>query len=322
MVVTEGLTKRFKKEKRKKEYIDALRGISFRISEGEIFGIMGPNGAGKTTLLKILSCVLRPDSGDAWVNGHHVIRDRRMAKASSNLVVGGSWIGLNYAYTVRENLKFFGKLFGIPRGELERRIEEAIRLFYLGDIIDKESLFLSSGQIYKAVLGKILLIRTPVLFLDEPTRSLDPIMANKVRAVMSNTLVREYGITTVITSHQAAEVETLADRVALLKDGQIIACDEPSHLRRMMKDRVESIKIGFTGGNVDSKFFSTLKGLGGVIDAGLHDGMVEVTTQDLEDLMPRLLRAFEGEGLRVIHLESTRPSLEDTFRYLVKEEPA
>lgn len=322
MVVTEGLTKRFKKEKRKKEYVDALRGVSFRVSEGEIFGIMGPNGAGKTTLLKILSCVLRPDSGDAWVNGHHVMKDRRMAKASSNLVVGGSWIGLNYAYTVRENLKFFGKLFGVPKGELEMRIDEAVKLFDLGDIIDKESLFLSSGQIYKAVLSKILLIRTPVLFLDEPTRSLDPIMANKVRAVMSNTLAREYGITIVITSHQAAEVETLADRVALLKDGQIIACDAPSHLRRMMKDRVERVRIGLTGGDLNSRFFSILKSLSGVMDAGFSDGMVEVTALDLEDLMPKLLRTFEGEGLRITHLESARPSLEDAFRYLVKEEPA
>jgi ABC-type multidrug transport system ATPase subunit len=117
-------------------------------------------------------------------------------------------------------------------------------------------------------------------------------------------------------------VETLADRVALLKDGQIIACDAPSHLRRMMKDRVEKVRIGLTGGDLNSRFFTVLKGLGGVMEVGLRNGMVEVTALDIEDLMPRLLKTFEGEGLRIIHLDSAMPSLEDTFRYLVKEEPA
>ncbi len=309
IVVVENLSKRYRKEK-SREYITALKSVSFKVKRGEIFAIMGPNGAGKTTMLKILSCVIRPDSGDAWVYGYHIIRDRAKAKSASNLIIGGSWIGLHYAYTVRRNLIFFGKLFGLPDNVIGERIKEAIELLDLKDIIDKEAIFLSTGERHRAILAKMLLIRTPVLFLDEPTRSLDPVLANKVRFLLSNLISKEYGITVVMTSHQAVEVETIADRVALLNKGRIIACDTPENLRRRI-NKLEKLVVRIKG-NLRIKPQDV-----GAEDVKYSEDSIEIICRDSESVIPKLLSLAKANGARVVGIRVERPSLEDVFKELV-----
>ena len=316
MIIADNLTKRFKKEKGK-GIIEALKGISFKVRKGEIFAIMGPNGAGKTTLLKILSCVIRPDEGEAWINGYHIIKERSKAKASCNLIIGGSWLGLHYAYTVKENLMFFGRLYGIPKEVLLKRIEFAAELLDLRKILNKEAIFLSTGEMHKAILAKMLLIKTPVLLLDEPTRSLDPVLANKVRAILTNIISKEYKITILMTSHQAVEVETLADRVAFLNKGKIIACDTPSNLKKKIR-KLEKISIKLN--RVPSeKLISKIKKLD-IEKLNLNDELIEIYTRELEYITPNLIELIKKEDLKIVSLSSERISLEDVFKFLVEGE--
>jgi len=315
-IIAQGLSKRFKRGKGK-GYINALKEVSFKVKQGEILGVMGPNGAGKTTLLKILACVLRPDSGDAWINGYHIIKDRNMAKASSNLIIGGSWLGLHYSYTVRENLYFFGKLFGVPKRVLEERIEEAIDILEMRNILDKSAVFLSTGEVHKTILAKILLIRTPVLLLDEPTRSLDPVLANKVRALLANVISKKYKMSILMTSHQAIEVETIADRVILLNKGKVIACDDPRNLvRRLGKEEKITIILNTS---ISSSLLQKLKRIG-VRDILTGEFKIKIICRDVETVMEKVIQILKSEGIKIRTLTVEKISLEDVFRALTKGE--
>jgi ABC-type multidrug transport system ATPase subunit len=209
----------------------ALRGISFQVEFGEITALIGANGSGKSTLLRILATLLAPTRGRAYVAGYDVERQSSQVRAQLGFhsAMDGGFYG---RLTARENLKFFAAMNHLFDGEGARRLEELTELMGLEPFLESQVRTLSTGQVHRLGLARAMLHRPTVLLLDEPTRSLDPIAAAEFRRFVKTELVDRCGTTVLFASHTLAEVEQLANRVALLDHGTLTACDSPRGLRR------------------------------------------------------------------------------------------
>ena len=208
----------------------ALLGVSFQVSAGEVAALIGTNGSGKSTLLRILATLLVPSSGHALVAGYDVERQASQVRAQlgfHSATDGGFYSRL----TARENLNFFAAMNNLFDAEAARRLEELTELMGLGTFLDSQVRTLSTGQVHRLGLARAMIHRPSVLLLDEPTRSLDPMAATEFRRFLKTELVDRHGATVLFASHTLAEVEQLADRVALLDGGRLVACDSPRGLR-------------------------------------------------------------------------------------------
>ena len=235
LVEVRGLTKLFNGFK-------AVDDISFEMREGEILGLMGPNGAGKTTTLQMLLDLTDHDSGDIKVFGLPFLGHREEILSRVNF--SSSYISLPYALTVRENLLVFARLYGVK--DPGQRIEELLRTFEILDLRDVPTRRLSSGQVTRVCLAKALLNDPKILFLDEPTASLDPDIADKTRTLLKR--VRdERGTSILYTSHNMTEMEELCDRVIFMHRGAIIAEGVPSGiLKRFGGGSLEEVFLKIT----------------------------------------------------------------------------
>ena len=210
---------------------DALRGVDLTVHSGELFGLLGPNGAGKTTLTKILSTLLLPTSGTARVLGRDVSREGAAIRPLIGLVLGGER-GLYNRVSGRENLRYFADLYGLPSGSVTSRIREVLDLVGLTEAADRRVEEYSRGMKQKLHLARGLLHRPPLLFLDEPTIGLDPRSARELRKLV-RTLSSE-GVSIFLTTHYMFEAEELCHRIGILAHGQMVACDTPSGLQRLV----------------------------------------------------------------------------------------
>ena len=209
--------------------VPALRGISFDVKQGEVLALVGANGAGKSTLLRILTTLLLPTRGHAQVCGFDVAREPAKVRLQIGYHTGAD--ACFYArLSARENLNLFAGLNNLSREETSRRIEELAELFGLGELLDLQIRTLSTGNIHRLGLARAMLHRPPVLLLDEPTRSLDPLAAAEFRRFLLHRIIGEHGTTVLFASHTLAEVEQLAGRVAVLDQGRLLGCDTPEGL--------------------------------------------------------------------------------------------
>jgi ABC-2 type transport system ATP-binding protein len=210
--------------------VPALRGVSFELKKGQVLALVGANGAGKSTLLRILTTLLVPTRGHAQVCGFDVAAEP--AKVRSQI---GYHTGADSCFysrlSGRENLNLFAALNNLSRKETSRRIAELTDLFGLGALLDHQVRTLSTGNIHRLGLARAMLHRPSVLLLDEPTRSLDPLAAAEFRRFLLQRIVGEHGATLLFASHTLAEVEQLADTVAVLDHGRLLGCDTPERLR-------------------------------------------------------------------------------------------
>ncbi len=209
VIETEGIRKTYISKgkglfRREKREVEALRGIDLKVKKGEIFGLLGPNGAGKTTFIKILTTLLLPTSGKAWVNGYDVIKEERKVRASIGCMLMGER-GLYWKLTGRENLDYFGALYYVPKKVRKQRIEYLIDLLDLGDFIDRTVETYSSGQKMIVSFAKALINDAPTLFLDEPTIAMDVHAARKLREVVKD--LNRQGKTIIYTTHLMHEAD-------------------------------------------------------------------------------------------------------------------
>lgn len=212
----------------KKDYkkLEALKGVSLRVASGELFAYLGPNGAGKTTTIRILTGLTRPTAGRALIGGHDVEKEPLQAKRQHGLVP--QHVNLDAELTVEENLVIHAKLYGMGKQDIRTRIDDL--LSYVGLEEKRQSLVkrLSGGMKRRLMIARALLHRPTVLFLDEPTVGLDPAIRRRIWSLIKK--IQQDGVTVFLTTHYIEEAEFLADRVAFVDEGKIVALDTPQRL--------------------------------------------------------------------------------------------
>jgi ABC-type multidrug transport system ATPase subunit len=228
----------------------ALRGISLEVQPGEAVALLGANGAGKTTLLRILATLLVPTKGHALLAGHDT--EKEPAAVRKNLGYhAGSDLGFYARLSGRENLRFFGRLNHLEGADLEGKIQKFAKRFELEDVIDRQVRTLSSGTVQRLSLLRALLHEPIVLLLDEPTRSLDAIAAAEFRHFLKSEVLAQRRASVLFASHTLPEIEFLADRVAILHDGKVLAIDSPAALQKTYDcASLEDAFLRATGRNV------------------------------------------------------------------------
>jgi ABC-2 type transport system ATP-binding protein len=242
LVLVDGLVVRFGE-------VEAVAGVSFDVGGGEVFGLLGPNGAGKTTTIRVLTTLLRPTEGSAFVAGHDVVRDGLAVRQAIGYVPQA--ISIDGALTAHENLEFYGRATGVPRRDRRARIEEAVEAMQLESFLDRLGRTLSGGMLRRLEIATALLKQPAVLFLDEPTVGLDP-TARRLVWERLEALREQAGTTILVTTHQMEEAERQCDRIAIMALGRIAAEGSPAELRaRFGVPVLEDVFTEATGGRLD-----------------------------------------------------------------------
>ncbi len=294
----------------------ALHKVDLQIQQGELFGLLGPNGAGKTTLIKILTTLLAPTAGHAWVAGFDVQEEPAEIRPRINLVSGGEASGYGLL-TVRENLWMFAQFYGIPSGVANRRIQELLEVVGLADRIHTKSSDLSTGLRQKMNIVRGFLTDPDVIFLDEPTLGLDVGASRDVRAFIRRWLDENPDRTVLLTTHYMAEAEELCDRVAIINQGRVLACDTPSRLKhQLQKDAIFRLEVSPLNG-ADLDRFRALPGVRN-LDHRPKDGFAVLEMiLDSEGVLGDLINVLTAANIRVLNFQKREPTLEDVFVELV-----
>lgn len=299
---------------RRKQLIQALDNVDLEIQRGELFGLLGPNGAGKSTLIKILTTLLAPTSGRAWVDGLDVLHEYRAVRPRINLVSGGEYTGYGLL-TVRENLWMFAQFYGIDYPTTRRRIDELLEVVGLSDKANSKISNLSTGMRQKMNFARGLITEPTVLFLDEPTLGLDVGAARDVRDYIQRWNAQP-GKTTLLTTHYMVEADVLCNRVAIIDQGRLLACDTPAALKQQLqREALFELRVGGS-----QALPSTLETLPGVHKAHYiaHDGYSDLTLQLAEEsAIGPVVTTLAGAGLSILTLRKREPTLEDVFVALV-----
>lgn len=214
--------------RRKKEVVEALRGIGFTVDRGEIFGLLGQNGAGKTTTIKMLTTLLAPTSGTCRVFGFDTFGQEKQIRSRINFIFGGE-MGVYRRLSGRDNLRYFANLYLMDTAQRERRIREILELVELADAADRLAETYSKGMIQRLQIARGLINDPEIIFMDEPTVGLDPLGAHMLRGIIRK--LRDAGKTVLLTTHYLPEAEELCDRIVILNHGEIVARGTPEEIK-------------------------------------------------------------------------------------------
>lgn len=306
--------------KRRRVYVEALRGVTFSVDEGTIYGLLGPNGAGKTTTIKILSTLLLPDGGEARVGGFDVVSEADKVREVIGVTLSVER-GFFWKLTGRENLKYFGMLRGLSGSELDKRIDYLVRLVGLDELgaVDKLYEEYSMGMRARLSLARALLADPQVLMLDEPTLGLDPPSARTIRELLVR-LAREEGKTVLITTHNMHEAEVVSDRLAIINEGKIIAEGTVPELKALVAKSVSVMVTARVPPLVSvAELAERLRGHLERDELSVEPAgekvkvRVVVKPGEEDEVVAETLRWLSGLGAKVYKVEITEPSLEDVF---------
>lgn len=275
-----------------KEPVEALRDVSFAVKAGEIFGLIGRNGAGKTTLTKIVATLVQPTTGNVSVRGDDsVLRDEQVRRQVG--LATAEERSFYWRLTAEQNLMFFARLHGLSDRVAKQRIKELFAKLELEEVAKRRFGEMSTGNKQRLAVARALLSSPPVLLLDEPTRSLDPLAAAQMRELIRSLAEQDPPVTILLTSHNLAEVETLCARVAIISRGRIRALDTPSDLRSMTS-KSEQVHITISGLNGTNERISFIRESG-------------------DSRLDAKLRELQQRGARILDVESERSTLLDVL---------
>jgi ABC-2 type transport system ATP-binding protein len=298
-ILVEGLTKSFGE-------VMALDGIDFDVPQGTVFGLLGPNGAGKTTAVRILTTILPPDGGRAEVLGHNVVREARTVRYRIGLA--GQYAAIDPNLTGRENLRLIGKLAQLPRRLIRPRAGELLERFELTDAADRPARTYSGGMRRRLDVAAALVQRPPVLFLDEPTTGLDLHSRNELWKMIRE-LVAD-GTTVLLTTQYLEEADRLADDIAVVDGGRVIARGTPSGLKSRLGSTVIEIALP------SERHAARAEAVLAPIASGRPERegeRVRLTSDDGARFLMDILRALDAEDLDPGGLAVREPSLDDVF---------
>jgi ABC-2 type transport system ATP-binding protein len=309
-IVAEGLTKSF-------GTAPALDGLDLTVVTGTVLGLLGPNGAGKTTTVRILTTLLRPDGGRAWVAGVDVARDPAAVRA--RIGMAGQYAALDYTLSGRENLVMFGRLHRLGRRQAAARADSLLHTFGLAEVAGQAVKTYSGGMARRLDLAAALVATPDVLFLDEPSTGLDPTARLGLWETLSELVAG--GVTLLLTTQYLEEADRLADRIAVVDHGRVIAEGTPEDLKsRLGGDRVdvrlldpaECTRAAAALRPVahGEPFVAATAGIVGVPAAG-----------DASAMIPEVVRALDRHHIAMVDISIHRPTLDDVFRKLTAAEP-
>jgi ABC-2 type transport system ATP-binding protein len=302
--------------RRKPLEVEAVRGVTFAVEQGELFGLLGPNGAGKTTTIKMLITLLLPTSGQARVLGHDVVDDAREIRQRIGYVFGGDR-GLYERLSALDNLRYFAELYGVSGKEQRRRIDEVLELVGLKGRESERVEGYSRGMRQRLHIARGILHDPEVVFLDEPTIGVDPIGARELRTTIAGLI--DAGKTVLLTTHYMFEADALCDRIAVIAKGEIVGEGTPEELKAgVTEGRVTEIEAF----GVDDPILDRLRAIDGVTSVTVEARdpaqlIVVQTTADRELTAPLLA---ELDGIEVGRVSSREPTLEDAYVALVGAE--
>jgi linearmycin/streptolysin S transport system ATP-binding protein len=287
----------------------AVQGISFEVCEGEIFSLLGPNGAGKTTAISILSCLLRPDEGDARIMGHSILSDQNAVKAVLGVVP--QEIALYEDLTARENLTFWGKMYGLRGSTLKRRVDEVLDIIGLRDRAKERVGKYSGGMKRRVNIGVALLHKPKVIYMDEPTVGIDP---QSRRNILDSVVgLKDQGMTVLYTTHYMEEAQELSNHIAIMDHGKLMAYGTHDELVKLVGQQTR-IDLALS---VDARpILDVWRTLEGVSRVSAEDGKVSVLVEDSNLVLPHLFESAAGLSARITSVDIREPNLEAVFLHL------
>jgi ABC-2 type transport system ATP-binding protein len=299
--------------RRRSREIEAVRGVSFSIREGELFGLLGPNGAGKTTTIKMLNTLLIPTGGSAHVLGFDVVQDARRVREKIGYVFGGDR-GLYERLSALDNLRYFAELYGVEPRRQRARIDELLALVGLDGRERERVEGYSRGMRQRLHIARGLLHDPPVLFLDEPTIGVDPVGARELRALIAS--LTEQGKTVLLTTHYMFEADSLCDRIAVIANGEIVAQGTPQQLKaRVEQSGVVEVEVF----GIDEASVRRIEALPGVLTVTVEEQeqrqLLIVQTAPGVELTHMILAQLRS--ISVGRVASREPTLEDAYVQLV-----
>jgi ABC-2 type transport system ATP-binding protein len=299
--------------RKKREVVEAVRGISFDVDFGELFGLVGPNGAGKTTTIKMLTTLLTPTSGTAKVLGFDIVKDVTEIRRRIGIIFGGER-GLYYRVSGRENLRYFADLYGVPISKREKRISDLLEMVGLSERADQKVEGYSRGMKQRLHIAKGLINDPQLIFMDEPTLGLDPEAARDTRSMIKGLV--EKGKTILLTTHYMFEADELCRRIGVISNGKIVALDSPSELKRFVKDITVIEVEGFGIAEGDLATLRTQPDVTGV--SAVLDGerqVVRIQTARGSEFVPEVTKLLRRA--KIVDVRTKEPTLEDAYLKLV-----
>ena len=285
----------------------ALAGISFQVGKGEMFGLLGPNGAGKTTFMSIVSGLLDPSAGQVFLAGREFHRHDRDLRRCIGIVPQD--LAIYNELTARENLHFFGQLYGLGGAVLEKRVEQILAAIALSDRADHRAGTFSGGMKRRLNLGASLVHEPMILLLDEPTTGVDPQSRNHIFEEVRR--LNTQGMTIVYTSHYMEEVQALCPRIGIIDHGKLIACDTARNLLTRLSSRVRLSARAIPA--TARQRLQTMDAIGVVM---LNAETVEIECRDAKTTLVQLMSILTEEQVEMTSLETEEPNLERVFLHL------
>jgi ABC-2 type transport system ATP-binding protein len=305
VIVVDGLRKDFRQ-------LTAVHDLSFEVGDGEIFGLLGPNGAGKTTTIRMLAGLIAPTQGAATVNGHPLGAESARIRSITGVLTESP--GLHEKLTARQNLAYYGRLYGLTGARLKDAIDRYLGVVGMSAEADRRVGGFSKGMRQKIAIARALLHEPEVIYLDEPTSGLDPSAAKTVRDFVAT--LRELGRSIVVCTHNLDEAERLCDRIAIMR-GTLLRVDTPAALRR--NGRGASVRVELNGARGPESFLGTLAALPYVLGAQPRDGALTIELDDPHRDTPDVVNALVGAGARITGVGELAATLEEAYLELVGE---
>jgi linearmycin/streptolysin S transport system ATP-binding protein len=289
--------------------VQAVQGISFDVAQGDIFSLLGPNGAGKSTTISMLACLLEPTGGDARVMGHSIRNDTMAVRSAIGVVP--QEIALYGDLSARENLAFWGKMYGLRGAALRQRTDEVLEIIGLADRQKGAVNKFSGGMKRRLNVGIALLHRPDVLILDEPTVGIDP---QSRRHILDNVKeLNRQGMTVLYTTHYMEEAQELSDRIAIMDQGQVVAQGSHDELVQIVGE-LDRVDLAI---NAESaRVIDAWQGTEGVHQISGEDGRLSLLVEDSNLVLPRLFESAVRQGVRITSVEIQEPNLEAVFLHL------
>jgi len=296
-----------------KKYGDfaAVNGVSFAIEEGEVFSLLGPNGAGKTTTISVLSCLLAPTAGDATVGGHSVTQASLDVRRLIGVVP--QEIALYNDLSARENLVFWGRMYGMGGVALKQRVDEVLAQIGMTDKADHKVKTYSGGMKRRVNIGVGLLHRPRILYMDEPTVGIDPQSRRNILDSVKE--LNRQGMTVLYTTHYMEEAEELSHRVGIIDHGQLIAIGTQKELTQMIGQH-ETLRLHLGEDRDPAPLVQALRGVPGVIQVSAADHDIVLIAPEAEEALPPAISHADRLNFKIRSVDMEEPNLEAVFLHL------